>query len=172
MGRNFWTRTGRLLIPLTKLLRTRRTSPASSTEARRGSRVSNISRISSRARLLPRQKCGLPLPKVTWSLGYLVTSKSYGESNTSGSRLPAANHMTTLSPARTVLPCSSTSRVAVRRKWYTGLAQRRNSSTAPGISDGSSRSRRSWSWCSMRASMEWLMACLVVSLPATTSSRK
>src|SRR5512146_3484696 len=99
------TRTGRLLMLLTKLLRTRRTSPDSSTDFSRGSSVSNISRISSRARLLPRQKCGLPLPKVTWSFGYLVTSNAYGEANTSGSLLPAANHMTTLSPSRIVLPC-------------------------------------------------------------------
>ena len=69
-------RTGNVLIPLTKLLRTRVTSPVNSTVRIRGSSVSNMSRISIRARALPRQKCGPPLPNVTWSLGVRVTSKS------------------------------------------------------------------------------------------------
>ena len=85
--------------------------------ASRGSSSSNMIRISIRASVLPRQKCGLPLPKVTWSLSGRVTSKSYGLPKTSSSRLPEANHMTTLSPSLICLPPSSTSRVAVRRKW-------------------------------------------------------
>ena len=51
------------------------------------------------------------------SLSARVMSKSYGLPKTSSSRLPEAYHMTTLSPSLTCLPPSSTSRVAVRRKW-------------------------------------------------------
>jgi hypothetical protein len=58
------TLTGNFLIPLMKLLRTRLTSPFNSIEASRGSSSVNMSRISIRASALPRQTCGLPLPKV------------------------------------------------------------------------------------------------------------
>ena len=80
--------------------------------------------------------------------------------------------MTTLSPSLICLPPISRSRVAVRRKWYTGEAQRNISSTAGWIRLGSSCSLRSWSWFSISASIDWLMACRVVSLPAMTRSRK
>ena len=50
--------------------------------------------------------------------------------------------MTTLSPSRICWPLSSVSRVAVRRKWAKAGNIRSDSSTAPGISAGSSSS--SW----------------------------
>ena len=74
-------------------------------------------RISRRARFAPRQMCG------ALAEGHVVVrasrsrSSAYGSANTASSRLPEANHMTTLSPSLIFWPCSSTSRVAVRRKW-------------------------------------------------------
>ena len=44
----------------------------------RSSRCSNITRISMRARLAPRQKCGPPAPKAMWGLGLRVMSKVCG----------------------------------------------------------------------------------------------
>ena len=82
--------------------------------------------------------------------------------------------MTTLSPARIVWPPSSMSRVAVRRKWITGVAQRTISSTAVGATArevGHPR-RGAASGKSVSAFMPWLMALRVVSLPATTSRMK
>jgi len=58
------TRTGNFLMPLMKLLRTLRTSPFNSIEASRGISSVNMSRISIRARALPKHTCGLPLPHV------------------------------------------------------------------------------------------------------------
>lgn len=70
------TSTGSFLMPLTKLERTRGTSPTRRMSARRGISSSNMMRISVRASRLPRHRCGLPLPKVTWSLSARATSKS------------------------------------------------------------------------------------------------
>ena len=48
-----------------------------------------------------------------------------GSSKTSSSKLPEMYQVASLSFSRIVLPPSSTSQVAVRRKWCTGVAQRR-----------------------------------------------
>ena len=61
--------------------------------------------------------------------------------------------MTTLSPSRTCCPAISVSQVAVRRKWANAGNMRSDSSTALGISDGSSTSSRRSSGCSMSAFM-------------------
>ncbi len=74
-----------------------------------------------------------------WLLGFRAISKCSGWSKTAGSRLAAGYQTTTFSPALKVWvtsPCESVSvtpsRVTVRRKWITGLAYRRISSTAVG----------------------------------------
>lgn len=82
--------------------------------------------------------------------GLRVTSRRSGSSNTASSRLPDPNHVVTFSPALISLPLSTMSRVAVRRKWYTALETRKNSSTAQGISSGRSRRRASWSGLAIR----------------------
>ena len=61
--------------------------------------------------------------------------------------------MSTLSPSAICLPPISVSSVAVRRKWAKAGYIRRASSTAPGISEGSSTSIFIWSGCSSRARM-------------------
>jgi hypothetical protein len=75
--------------------------------------------------------------------GERPTSKRSGASKTSSSRLPETNQVVTLSPALIVLPRISTSRVAVRRKWCTGVAHRSISSAAVCISEGSECRRAS-----------------------------
>ncbi len=59
--------------------------------------------------------------------------------------------MTTLSPSRIVRPLSSVSFVAVRRKCAKAGNIRSASSTAPGMSDGSSSSSCRWSGFSISA---------------------
>jgi hypothetical protein len=65
----------------------------------RSSRRSNITMISMRARLAPRQKCGPPPPKAMWLLGERVMSKVSGLVNTFSSRLAEMCQKTTLSPS-------------------------------------------------------------------------
>src|SRR5262249_18062598 len=77
--------TGTCFQPLMKFERKRRTGPASDRSGRRRSSSSKITRISSRARLAPRQKCS-PAPKARCSLGVRATSKRSGFANTSSSR--------------------------------------------------------------------------------------
>ena len=102
-----------------------------------------------------------------------VTSKRKGSSKTASSRFAELYQSTTLSPAFTARPPISVSRVTVRRKWITGLAQRTISSIAVGAmrSKSAAHLRRSSGW-SLSAFMPWLIALRVVSLPATTSSTK
>ena len=54
----------------------------------------------------------------------------------------------------------------------TGLVQRSISSTAPGISDGSSTSCAHWSGCSISASVPSAIRLRVVSLPATSRRKE
>ena len=49
-------------------------------------------------------------------------SNLYGSGNTASSRLPDVYQSTTFSPSAIFTPLSSVSRVAVRRKWITGVA--------------------------------------------------
>ena len=58
-----------------------------------------MTRISMRARLAPRQKCGPPPPNAMCGLGSRPTSKVSGSSKTLSSRLAEAWKKTTLSPA-------------------------------------------------------------------------
>ena len=135
---------------------------------------SNITVISRRARLAPRQKCGPPAPKPTCA-GVIgrVMSNRYGSGNIRSSRLAELYQRTTFWPAAMRWPDSSVSSVAVRRKWITGVAQRTISSTAVRVWASKSPYQRSrWSGCSVSAFMPWLMALRVVSLPATTSRMK
>ena len=76
-----------------------------------------------------------------------------------------------MSPSRMRCPRISTSAVAARAMCVTGLVQRSISSTAPGISVGSSTSLWHSSGCSMSANVPSAIRFRVVSLPAT-SSRK
>ena len=69
-------------------------------------------------------------------------------------------------------PCATTSRVAVRRKWWTGCAQRSTSSAASAASDGSAASRVASSGCSSSASRPRLIVWRVVSFPAVVSRMK
>ena len=71
-------------------------------------------------------------------------------------------------------PPSSVSRVAVRRKWITGDAQRTISSTAVGATPSKSAAQHRALRRGGRESafMPWLIALRVVSLPAATSSTK
>ena len=98
-------------------------------------------------------------------------SKRNGSSNTDSSRFAEMYHITTLSPSAISRPWSSVAAVAVRRKWYTGEAQRRISSTA-GLSCVSrlSRSAAYCSGCCISAHMPHAVVLRVVSLPATDSS--
>ena len=86
-------------MPLMKFERRRGTSPVSSISGMRSSSSSNITRISSLARLAPRQKWGPPLPNATCSLGLRVMSKRNGSSNIVSSRLAEMYQKTTLSPS-------------------------------------------------------------------------
>ena len=80
--------------------------------------------------------------------------------------------MTTLSFSFIGTPRTSRSRVTVRRKWLTGVTQRRVSSTACEMSSGLERMSAIWSGFWSSASMPPDRALRVVSLPATESSRK
>ncbi len=76
---------------------------------------SSMTRISSRARLAPRQKW-VRWPKVRWGLGARRMSKRNGSSKTASSRLADGHHSVTLSPAAMVVPAQlGWHRVAVRR---------------------------------------------------------
>ena len=98
---------------------------------------------------------------------------SNGRSKTASSRFAELYHSTTFSPSRISCPRNSVSRVAVRRKWITGVAQRTISSTAVGATRSKSASHSArCSGCSLNAFMPWLIALRVVSLPATTSRTK
>src|SRR5439155_72776 len=83
---------------------------------------SNITRISRRARFAPRQKCGPPAPKPTWSFGVRVTSKRYASLQNASSRFAELYQRTTLSPGWIRCAPISTSRVAVGRKGSWGVA--------------------------------------------------
>ena len=61
-----------------KLERSRSGVPTISTASSLGRSSSNRTRISSRARCAPRQRCGLCSPKATWSFGLRDASKWYG----------------------------------------------------------------------------------------------
>ena len=74
-----------------------------------------------------------------------------------------------MSPSRISCPRISTSTVAARAMWVTGLHQRSISSTAPGISVGSSTSLSHSSGCSMSAKVPRAIRFRVVSLPATSN---
>ena len=74
-----------------------------------------------------------------------------------------------MSPSRMRCPRISTSAVAVRAMWVTGLHHRSISSTAPGISVGSLTSRSHSSGCSMSANVPSAIRFRVVSLPATSN---
>ena len=78
--------------------------------------------------------------------------KSSGFSKTDGSRLAAAYVMVMGTPGEMVLPCMVVSCATVLAKPRYGLYSLMNSSTAAGMSDGSSRS---WS-CSARSCDRWL----------------
>ena len=80
-------------------------------------------------------------------------------------------HMTTFSPSRIVWPASSVSAVAVRAKWANAGNMRSDSSTALGISEGSSSSSRRWSGCSSSARIPLQYVALVLSLPAAMSRK-
>ena len=134
---------------------------------------SNITPISRRARLAPRQKCGPPAPKPTCSFGVRRTSKVNGSSKMRSSRLADSYHMTTLSPSVIGTPAISVSAVAVRRKCTTGDAQRTISSVAVGMTPARSAARIArWSSLRVSCSSPWLIALRVVSLPAAESRMK
>ena len=65
-------------------------SPSTRRPSKRVRICSNMIRASSRARLAPRQKCGPPAPKATWSLGSRVRSSASGSANARSSRLAEA----------------------------------------------------------------------------------
>ncbi|SKX88609.1 Uncharacterised protein [Mycobacteroides abscessus subsp. abscessus] len=67
-------------------------------------------------------------------------------------------------------PPTCVSRLAVRWKQLTGVAQRTISSTA--VAGRSFLNNSHWSGCSRKAFMPWLIALRVVSLPATVSRMK
>ena len=106
--------------------------PARRRSGRRSSSWSNITRISMRARLAPRQKWGPPPPKATWGLGSRPMSKPSGSANTVSSRLAEMCQNTTLSPSAIFWSPMTTSAVAWRRKCITGDTKRSISSTADG----------------------------------------
>ena len=70
--------TGRCLMPATIFERRRAGAPSDRSTGTRRASSSNNTRISSRARLAPRQKCGPPPPKATCSLGRRSMSKRNG----------------------------------------------------------------------------------------------
>src|SRR5581483_1361235 len=82
-------RTGRCLIPLMKLDRSRSGGATTSMSGRRVSNCSKMARISSRASDAPRQKWG-PKPKATWLLGVRPTSNVSASAKTRSSRLADA----------------------------------------------------------------------------------
>ncbi len=65
-------------------------SPSTRRPSKRVRICSNMIRASSRARLAPRQKCGPPAPKATWSLGSRVRSRPSGSTKARSSRLAEA----------------------------------------------------------------------------------
>src|SRR5437763_1597199 len=73
-----------------------------------GARAVNSSkstRISIRARLAPRQKCGPPPPKAMCSFGERRMSKANGSTKCSSSRLADEYQRETLSPSLICWPC-------------------------------------------------------------------
>ena len=96
----------------------------------------------------------------------------YGSSNTSSSRFADMCQNTIASSSGMSTPRIVTGFVVVRRNCITGDAHRRISSTALSRMSGLSMRSCFWSGCSSSASIPWLMALRVVSLPATDSSMK
>ena len=93
-----------------------------------------------------------------------------GSSKTSGSRLAPASRVVTTSPRRTGTPETTVSAVHKRPVSSTGGSTRRTSSTALGHSEGSSRSRSSWSGCCLSRAMPLPSRFTVVSKPAASTS--
>ena len=85
----------------------------------RARNVSRATRSSMRARLEPRQRW-MPAPNAKWRLWARSIWNSSGSSKTAGSRLPAGNVSSTLSPACIGQPANSTS-ATTSRAIVTGL---------------------------------------------------
>ncbi len=80
-----------------------------------------MTRISSRARFAPRQKCGPPAPKAMCGFGERVMSKVWGSSKTVSSRLAEMWKKTTFVSSSMTCPPSSKRSVVCRRKFMTGV---------------------------------------------------
>ena len=150
-----------------------RTAPGSTTSSRstRSARSRSTAAASMRARTLPRQ-LWMPWPKLT-CLRRLGRSglKSSGESKTVRSRFAEMKDRKTMAPSGSGTPPSVVARVTRRNIPCTGLARRRPSSTRAAARRGSSRSSRHRSGASLNRSTMSVISLVVVSLPATMSSR-
>ena len=102
-------------------------APAVASRAR-----SRATRVSSRARCMPRHTCG-PWAKPTWrpTLPRRTSNRS-GSANTAGSRLAPASETVTRSPRASGTPASSVSRVTYRSTTAAAGSRRSDSSTAAG----------------------------------------
>ena len=128
--------------------RRRRSPPSRRTVV---SSASNMMRISRRASAAPRQKCGPPPPNddvVVGRAAHVERERILEHVLVAVRRRVPERDRRRL--RRIVSRASSTSRVAVRRKYETGELHRRISSTAVSINPGSARSRASCSGCSTR----------------------
>src|SRR5581483_11164788 len=90
-------------MPFRKFERSLSGSPASSISGMRFMTSSKITRISSRARFAPRQKCS-PLPKAMCSLGFRPTSNWLPFTNLSSSRFADGYQRHTSSPSLIFTP--------------------------------------------------------------------
>ncbi len=128
--------------PVWRFERFHSADPACSSSPKRLRISSSSRRISSRARLAPRQKW-VPLPNPRCGLGLRRMSKRAAPSNAASSRFAEPSQTRTLSPAIMACPARVVSVVAVRRLDGEGLVQRTISSTAVGKSERSARSASS-----------------------------
>ena len=164
-------RTGRCLIPPMSSSASDRAGPA----IRPSQPAAPILRTAPRSSSAPAERRGRSEARRhrTRCAGWdpRVMSKRNGSSNSSSSRLAETYHKLILSPALIVWPRSSKSRVALRRKYMTGDAQRRISSVADQMSlwIGSDASNSYWSGFSRNAFMPCAIALRVVSFPPPTA---
>ncbi len=168
------TRTGSRLTPLKKFERSRSGAPGRLDPVEVRQHLLEPDSDLQRARCAPRQKCGPPRPKVRCRFGCAghVETIRIGE-------LPLVEVARRVPDRRPCLRRRSSareprsSRVAVRRKWCTGCAQRRISSAAVRGERRVGDEPRALCRDARRApARPRLIVCRVVSLPAVVSRMK